>query len=375
MSDSHKKNSKKLPGLNWLQEQLADSATENSIDIKDAVESFKVYISLLGLAATAFTGIGLIITFLGLAFTFFNAGQDRSLNVQRLADERLVKSIEQLSSDKIFVRISGIHSLKGVVSDSSKNKDAVTAALNSFIIIRSLDIQKSDNQQCPNKINTPKESNYIYSPPKNVVYYDLEAALIVLSSMNVINRDNAMKYDRTCLNLSGMKLAKINLENNDFRKSTLKNTDLSESILNGSFLSESSIDNSIFTGAEMKNTNLTSTVSRAANFESALLEKAIFTGSVFDNASFKKANLNGSDVERASFRYANFSEAILVGANLEGADFVGATISDDQVVSACNWDKAIYRESNTENQAYIQKLKNRHNPRRGSNCDEFKNNT
>jgi hypothetical protein len=183
MTDSSEKGSKKLPGFNWLQKQLVDSASANNIEKKDAIELLKVYISLPGLVTTIFTGIGLAVTFLGLAVTFYNTVQDRSINIQRLADERLVKSIEQLSNDKIFVRISGIYSLRGAVNDSERNRDTVKAALDSFIIIRSLDVQSSGNQQCPEKINTPKDNKYIYIPPKNVVHYDLEAALIVISSL------------------------------------------------------------------------------------------------------------------------------------------------------------------------------------------------
>jgi uncharacterized protein YjbI with pentapeptide repeats len=370
MSDPLKNLSKGLPGLKWLQGQV-DSVTANkSIEAKEAIELLKVYASLFGLATTVFTGIGVAATFMGLAVTFYNTVQDRGINIQRLADERLVKSIEQLSNDKIFVRISGIYSLRGVINDSDKNKDAVNAALDSFIIIRSAEIRSSEKQQCPEKINTPKENNYLYAPPKSVVHYDLEAALIVVSSTNKDNNNNAIKYNRTCLNLSGMKLLNINLGGTDFRKSTFKNTDLSNSTLDGSLLSESSFDKSIFRGSKMNKANLTSAIGKASNFESSELKEAIFTGAVFDYGNFKKANLNGSDLERSSFKYVDFTDATLANANIEKADFLGAKISPKQILSTCNWDKANYYESNDENQKYIQSLKDKNNPYLGekSNC-------
>jgi hypothetical protein len=73
----------------WVMNQLSESQKQDPVDYdkrKDAVEILKAYISAISLIATFFAGLGLFAN-------FYNSTQDRKLNTERMANEKLVKSI------------------------------------------------------------------------------------------------------------------------------------------------------------------------------------------------------------------------------------------------------------------------------------------
>lgn len=122
------------------------------------------------------------------------------------------------------------------------------------------------------------------------------------------------------------------------------------------------------------------------NFGSTGLNKFDFSGSNLDCSSFKKAAVTSANFQDASLRGANFSGSFLKkvdfsGSNLSEADFSGASfqtvnfditilnntkLTNQQIKSACNWEKAFYKydqEGNldeTANKKHIEMLKKDH---------------
>ena len=90
--------------------------------------------------------------------------------------------------------------------------------------------------------------------------------------------------------------------------------------------------------------------------------------SYFTNADLTSANLSDSYLGDADFSGANMSHANLRGAyqsdaNLTGANLYSAklinveNLTSDQIKSACNWEKAVYKDNQEEQKTYIKQLK------------------
>ena len=89
------------------------------------------------------------------------------------------------------------------------------------------------------------------------------------------------------------------------------------------------------------------------NFENAILRSTIFKNAILDFTSFKNANLRGADFTNATLNESIFENALMINAS-----FVGVKRLDTEtIISACFWDKAIYKKNETENLEYIKELK------------------
>ncbi len=68
-------------------------------------------------------------------------------------------------------------------------------------------------------------------------------------------------------------------------------------------------------------------------------------------------NLKEADLSEADLRDADLSGAALRGADLETTILIEAKITTFKIKSACNWEKAIYKEDKSEDLKYIEELK------------------
>ncbi len=133
--------------------------------------------------------------------------------------------------------------------------------------------------------------------------------------------------------LSAINLPEINLQQADLKDAKLK-------------------------GANLEGANLVRARLKDANLEGANLVRARLKG-----AKLEGANLGGTKLKGADLGGANLKDAYLYGTKLEGANLYGAklinvqNLTDSQIKSACNWDKAIYKQDHSENQKYIEALK------------------
>jgi uncharacterized protein YjbI with pentapeptide repeats len=358
-------------------DRLDDSAFDNPEKRKDYIELLKASISLLGISATIAAGIG-------LAINYNSAEKDRNINLDKLATEKLAKSVEQLSSDNLFVKVSGIYSLESV-ADSDKNKKIVAAILDSFIIKKSF-----DKEECPNRDSSPKDNNYkqVGKQKKDVIELDLQSSLIVFSKINPISDGSKdTKHNRSCLNFSGMQLKDLSLGANNFEKSKFKGTHFSGSRMDSSSFGDSIIIDSDFSNARMNNTNFVSVESQnyVSTFNSTELKKSNFTGShlnqvtfikaslekaIFENAELMDTKFNGAKLNEVNFKGANLKGAILLNANIKQAIFIDSIMTDEQILSACYWDEAHYKANTNDNKNYIETLRKKSKQENKSkNCD------
>jgi hypothetical protein len=192
--------------------------------------------------------------------------------------DRYARAIEQLGSDKLDVRIGGIHALERIARDSPRDHPTIMAVLAAFILEHSRD-------QWP-----PAEPGA--EPPERTTRPDVQAAATVIGRRN-----------------SGHSSEQINLN-----AAVLTRADLTGADLTGANLAFADL-----TGADLTGANLI-----FANFAFADLTGADLTGA---NLTF--ANLIFADLTRADLTFAVLTRADLTGANLARDDLTGGLGSAD----------------------------------------------
>ncbi|MEW1739764.1 pentapeptide repeat-containing protein [Nocardia beijingensis] len=223
---------------------------------------------------------------------------------QTAVTDRFRLAADQLGSDKINVRLSGIYLLERLAKDSPADHATVFAVIAAFV----------RTQTTATDCATPPAARPV----------DVQAALTVISRREPIHERNEDKPDlhQTCLtraslyrsNLANTWLAAANLTGADLRGANLTNANLTEANLTGVIAF-----NADLSGADLTGVNLTS-----ANLYGANLGDANLSGANLSGAGLYGVNLTG-----AGLRNTNLSGADLKATNLSGADLTGTIYNDN----------------------------------------------
>jgi Pentapeptide repeats (8 copies) len=140
-----------------------------------------------------------------------------------------------------------------------------------------------------------------------------------------------LKQNLLNLNLSYVNLTKAYLAKADLSKAILLKADLTGANLLIANLNEAILTETILTDADLRGADL--------------------TGGILIKAKLNGAELNGANLYQAKLNGAELNGANLYQANLTGAIFEGAIdLTNEQIKSACFWDKAIYTEARWDNE-------------------------
>jgi hypothetical protein len=165
--------------------------------------------------------------------------------------DRYTKTVEQLGSEKLDVRIGGIYALERIAHDSARDHPVVMEVLTAFI-------REHAREQWPG--------------PEGLIWPDVQAALTVVG-----RRD---------------------------QKRDIRPIDLTAAILHFADL----------TGADLTGAVLFCTDFTSATLHEALLTGAYFDGANFDGAHLSYTDLTGADLTGADLGGANLDGANLDGA-------------------------------------------------------------
>jgi len=210
---------------------------------------------------------------------------------------RYTKAIEQLGSDKLDVRTSGIYALERVARcDSARNHPAVMEVLTAFIRERSHD-------QGPAEPGRPIRS-------------DVQAALTVIG-----RRDQ--KREIRPIDLTGADLTRADLVGADLTGADLTGAHLTGANVYGGHLSRAQ-----FAGADLTRAHLACVDLAGAQLKNATLRGTDLTDAKLDRADLHGADLYGSDLIRADLTVADLYGADLAFADLYGATLTGAHLFD-----------------------------------------------
>jgi uncharacterized protein YjbI with pentapeptide repeats len=209
----------------------------------------------------------------------------RQAHQQQMAQtsERFSRSVEQLGSESLPVRIGALYSFSRLMRDSKVDQQVIVEILSSFIRLQAREAAANDQK--------------MRLPPTDIL-----AALHVL-------------YEQPLPRLS-MRLAFVNLSGYD-----LSYTGWREAYLVGAHL----------TGTKLKHADLTD-----ANLDGAHLNGADLTGAHLNGVHLNGAHLNGADLS-----YADLTGAHLNGAHMRHADLTDATLIEVDCSPLTQWPKDV----------------------------------
>ncbi|MDJ0634925.1 MAG: pentapeptide repeat-containing protein [Xenococcaceae cyanobacterium MO_188.B29] len=144
-------------------------------------------------------------------------------------------------------------------------------------------------------------------------------------------------------------LRNIHLCDASLGRANLRDASLGFANLQNAFLDSANLQNAILwsanlQGANLGRANLQNANLRFANLQDASLGRANLQDAKLEPANLQNANLGSANLQGADLGRANLQNANLGSANLQGADLWSAkNLTHQQIKSACNWDKAIYK--------------------------------
>lgn len=259
--------------------------------------------------------IASIATAVTLVFTAVQANaaiQQNSAAQEQRVTETLGQAVEQLSSEKLAVRLLGIHALGQVLRDSPENRGAIAVGLSQFI--RDQTFGQSPTPRPPEKdIQTALEVLTERTAPDVSVRIDLSDANLFQATLGSPNLAHAALY-RT-------NLKEVNFQDADLGYAALHNANLTRATLYRANLAE----------AELYSANLAKASLTGANLAKAELSSANLAG-----AELYRANLAEAELQNANLTQVDFVNVNLFHAKLGGADLSGAVnLSQQQLDSTC----------------------------------------
>ncbi|MEV6325416.1 pentapeptide repeat-containing protein [Nocardia sp. NPDC051787] len=236
-----------------------------------------------------------------------------NLSQQVAVTDRFQKAVDQLSSDKIDIRLAGIYLLERLAKDSPADHSTVFAVLAAFL-------------------RTHTIASVCEKPTRSApVPIDVQAVLTVIGrrddgrddkTEDESDRRRTFDLRQTCL--SGVQLDGVELTGADFTEANLTGAWLSDAKLTGAQFENANLTGAHLTGAELNG---------VVHEYGGLLGRASFNGAKLTDANFNDASLafayfGQADLTDATLARANLTGAHFLGANLTGANLVGADLTD-----------------------------------------------
>ncbi|BDT96927.1 hypothetical protein IFM12275_69030 (plasmid) [Nocardia sputorum] len=188
-----------------------------------------------------------------------------SLSQQTAVTDRFRLAAEQLASDKVDVRLSGIYLLERLAKDSPADHPTVFAMLSAFLRTH------TNAGECRTQ------------SPLQPMPADIQAVLTVITRRVLGPEPLADKLDLRLTCLAGGDFSEVMLSHADFTRANLASVNLTHAF----------IPYSNFTDADLTGANLINTLLGAANLTGANLTGANLTG-----ADLRGANLTRTDLTR-----------------------------------------------------------------------------
>jgi uncharacterized protein YjbI with pentapeptide repeats len=230
---------------------------------------------------------------------------------ERRITENFTKSVEQLGSDKLQVRLGGIFGLERIARESEDDYWPTMEIITAFIR-ESAPWREPENAFVSGKA-APVDADESVPIKGYKLPTDIEAALTVIKRRNAKMRTYEMG-EKWILDFSGS-----DLRGADFHRAHLDGASFAGANLEGSCFAEAHLEFTKFMGAYLK----------SADFMSAQLTGASFAGADLSDTFFLDTNLQLAVLGSARLGGACFKEANLKGAlfwsendtSVKGVDF------------------------------------------------------
>lgn len=243
------------------------------------------------------------------------AKQSTRIAEQGLTVDRLNRAIEQLASEKPYVRVGGIHGLEKIADTHEEESKSIARILVSFIRTRATkDSEETGLKEKKEEFDAHREQRL-----------DIEIAVKTLARIasKLKKQKQIERYDDDKYHL-------CNLENLDLRGLRLEDVNLSEFGLEGADFSGAWLRGVNFTGAHL-----------FRPFGIKVL-RAIFFKAHLDNVDFTRAYLNHVIFTEAYLTATKFDNVILQNAIFDGAVVNGTHFECSQCLTQEQIDKTYY---------------------------------
>jgi hypothetical protein len=235
------------------------------------------------------------------------------LTEQGQVTDRYSKAIEQLSSDKLDVRVGGIYALERITRDSPRDHPTIMEVLAAFI-------RDHSREQWP-----PAE--YGAEPPERATRPDVQAAATVIGRRTIQHDSQRINLADADLigahlaraNLTGASLYRANLTGANLYRADLTGADLTGADLTGTRLNSANLFDGNLTGAYLTGADLTGTFLAGAYLTGAYLAGANLSSTYLDDANLTNAVLDDANLTNANLRGTDLTGVNLTGTNLTGA--------------------------------------------------------
>jgi uncharacterized protein YjbI with pentapeptide repeats len=263
----------------------------------------------LGLVVAVLAAITTFVTSIG-ALWYNHKALDNATYQARQAQnaqtsERFFRSVEQLGSHNVAVRVGAAYSFGRLMRDSSVDQQAVGKILSTFIRLRADEVRQEVKQHRVKKIG----GRWL---PTTL---DIFAALTVLDgqprSRGLFTDPNGKIGPAPSMYLYGADLSRLFLRFATMREALLEDAKLLAANLHGAKLTQARLS-----GANLRHANLSLAYLSGADLTDAHLNGANLTVANLTGAIMTDAHLNGADL-----RGADLSDA----RNLTGRQLVGVT--------------------------------------------------
>ena len=234
-----------------------------------------------------------------------------SQRTQQLTEQvidRYTRAVARLGSDKVDVRIGGIHALERVARDSARDRPPVMAVLTAFI-------REQSREEWP----PPDPDGWELVPfPRP----DVQAAVAVVGHRKQernIRPIDLTGADLTCADLTGANLTRARIFGAGLScarllGATLTRADLTRADLHSADLTRANLTRADLTDADLSRANLTRARLFCAGLSCARLPGTDLYGADLTGADLTGADLTGADLTRARLFCAD-----LTGADLSDA--------------------------------------------------------
>ncbi|MGW5331077.1 pentapeptide repeat-containing protein [Streptomyces sp. NPDC004014] len=229
--------------------------------------------------------------------------------------DRFSRAVDQLGSDKLDVRIGGLHALWRIAEQSARDREAIISIQAAYLrthlpwppvapVSPAADVPINDIAP----LETRAADAQVALTALGVLCQHREQSWVNLSVTDLRRADcdglwfPEVNFDRACMEAAGLyhanltqaSLVSVNLRHADLTTAILRRARCSLADLRAAKLVETDLRDADFTKADLREANL---------------RKASAHGAVFHRADLRMADLRGTDLSTA-----NLAEALLTGA-------------------------------------------------------------
>jgi hypothetical protein len=276
---------------------------------------------------------------------------------QRRITESYSKAVEQLSSEKIEVRLGGIYTLERISKESADDYWTVMETLTAFVreharwkppkdtsetvarYFGSKDQQsiergtRAELELAPAELELIKHHDSLFHIRGLLPPTDIAAVLTVIvrrpQTARSHEQEQGRSFDLRGTDLRCAVLNHVHLEGAFLYLVHLESAELKDAHLEGASLYDAHLAGAFLGGAHLERADL-----RRAHLEDAFLYDAHLEGADLVDAHLEEASLQGADFRGALLIGANLRAALLEGADLRGAHLGGANLFGAQLEGA-----------------------------------------